>query len=491
MVAQGTSHAQEIAVDIQAKDPPEPTEKIPNPPPMFEAHVKGAPGGLASKDFQLKQVDKDPVVQVNATDVSLYKDSNFKMAMVVLVQGTGYWMGNETFYEGDEAPQEGSFTGLGPAMDELAKAGPKGSRATVLTYGDGKANPKLEMGDVSKLNGSVLGSQKDYESVLDFPLLVGLEQALAIFDNHAGYRKILVVIGDGTGEREDIGGDLSARIEELQQRKVETYSIFYESVESGQQTGYQNMARLGYTDHKQASSRENFATFAKSFVEAINAVYYVSFPGCVAGAVPLVTTCFDHDSQLHELAVVLQGDETDVVEVQTKLWELPKPPEETSLWWLWLILALLGVILIVVIIVKIAKREPAPPPMPVEMPVFEPPPQPASLKTMMLGIGGTDDGMPIVGWIVPLNGPNQYQTFKLLDGISRIGSGGNANIVIQDHFMSTEHCEIVASPTGFKLKDGGSTNGTQVNHQPVSEHDLVDNDHLSMGKTNFKFKSIN
>ncbi len=56
--------------------------------------------------------------------------------------------------------------------------------------------------------------------------------------------------------------------------------------------------------------------------------------------------------------------------------------------------------------------------------------------------------------------------------------------------MSTEHCQISCSPNGFTLIDGGSTNGSYVNDKRVSRHDLVDNDTITLGKTNFKFKSI-
>ena len=70
-----------------------------------------------------------------------------------------------------------------------------------------------------------------------------------------------------------------------------------------------------------------------------------------------------------------------------------------------------------------------------------------------------------------------------------IGTGGAASIVINDGFMSTEHAQILATPQGFVLKDGGSTNGCVVNEQRTSTHELVDNDVIMMGKTNFKFKT--
>jgi pSer/pThr/pTyr-binding forkhead associated (FHA) protein len=112
-------------------------------------------------------------------------------------------------------------------------------------------------------------------------------------------------------------------------------------------------------------------------------------------------------------------------------------------------------------------------------------------KTQMFNIGGGGDGFPIVGWIVPLNGPNQFQTFKLNQGLTKVGTGGAANIIVSDGFMSTEHAEIMCSPDGFTLLDKGSTNGTFVNDHRVAKHELVDNDVFTLGKTNFKFKSIN
>ena len=93
--------------------------------------------------------------------------------------------------------------------------------------------------------------------------------------------------------------------------------------------------------------------------------------------------------------------------------------------------------------------------------------------------------------IVATNGPQAFQTFRLLGGATKIGTGAPSQIVVNDGFMSIEHCQIVSSPQGFVLQDGGSTNGTLVNGKRISTHELVDNDAFTLGKTNFKFKSIN
>ena len=490
----GPARAQ-MRVDLTVKEPPKDAEKgeekgaEENPAPKFQAVIVDAVPGLAAEQFALRQEDADTPISVLAEKVQTYTESNDKMAMVVLIQGDERWMGNET-YRDEEDPdrQEGAYTGIGAALDALGKAGPPGSRAALLVYTAGKAEAKQPMDDATQLAATSLGGQKDFEGKIGIPLLVGLDEAITLFDQHAGYRKILVVIGDGTGQEEDIGAGLKERVDKLKQRKVEVFSIHYESVPSPSPVGQQNMNRLGITESKHASSRDNFSAFADRFVEVIGARYYITFPGCKDG--PL-SPCFTFDGQVHEFVVKAGDQESDITELQLPIWNAPKPEEESSLWWLWLLLALLVIGIVVAVLVVRARRA-EPPPQP--MPVMDMPPAPVAgpAKTMMINAGGGGGGgLPLVGWIVPLAGPNQYQTFKLLQGVTKIGTAPDCNILIQDSFMSSEHAEIVCSPAGFMLKDGGSTNGTYVNDRRVSSHDLVDNDLFTMGKTSFKFKSIN
>jgi hypothetical protein len=137
------------------------------------------------------------------------------------------------------------------------------------------------------------------------------------------------------------------------------------------------------------------------------------------------------------------------------------------------------------------KSVPMPAPMPVvAAPVPDAPKPMGPLKTVMMSAGGGEDGFPIVGWLVPINGPAAYQTFKLRSGGTKIGTAPPADLVVNDGFMSTEHCQISCSPAGFTLIDGGATNGCYVNDRKVQKQELVDNDMITLGKTNFKFKSI-
>ena len=110
-------------------------------------------------------------------------------------------------------------------------------------------------------------------------------------------------------------------------------------------------------------------------------------------------------------------------------------------------------------------------------------------KTMMVNIS-SGDGLPVVGWIVPIAGEKQFQTFKLQYGETRIGTTSNSHIVLNDGYMSTDHAKIIMSPTGFTLQDNNSTNGTFANERRIQRHELVDNDMIMFGKTMCKFKTI-
>ncbi len=465
------------------------------PPPVFEATISGAVPGLEKDQFELQELDAEPAVMVTATEVKPYIKSDDKLAMVVLVQGSGRWMGNETYAEEEEGeePLTGAFSAIPSAVDELAKAGPPGSQAALLVYANGKAIEKQAMDDATKLSGSSLGSQKDYEDVLDSPLLAGLSEATNLLDGFGRFRRVLVVIGDGTGEREDISTDLQDAVGKLQQRKIEVFSIFYEGVESGSPAGQSNMKSLGYTDSHAASSKENFASFAQKIVTEIGKRYYVTFPVCTDTQ---PAQCITTDGNVLEFVVLIDGEETDPVETKTCLWDKPKEEEEGG--WGWLLLLLIPVVAVVCIIflvIRASSSQPAPPPpFPMEMPPpMEEPPMPVKAKTVMLSIGGSADGPPIVGWLVPLDGPNQYQTFKLDTGSTKIGTGDPCQIIIGDSYMSTTHAEIISSPDGYVLKDLGSTNGTYVRNDErlTAEHQLFDNDRFRLGQTNFKFKTIN
>lgn len=63
-----------------------------------------------------------------------------------------------------------------------------------------------------------------------------------------------------------------------------------------------------------------------------------------------------------------------------------------------------------------------------------------------------------------------------------IGRGQRNDIVIDDLAVSGRHAAIVTTGEGSYLEDLNSTNGTQVNGQPVATHFLQDRDVIELAK---------
>ena len=119
-------------------------------------------------------------------------------------------------------------------------------------------------------------------------------------------------------------------------------------------------------------------------------------------------------------------------------------------------------------------------------------PPAASKKTQafMINAGAAaSPGVQLLGWLVPLKGPLRGELFTLAPQ-SVIGTDPTCTVVLQDGYMSSHHAEIVAQGGVWVLRDLGSTNGTQVNDKPVTQHELVDNDFIMFGQSLVKFKSL-
>jgi hypothetical protein len=124
-------------------------------------------------------------------------------------------------------------------------------------------------------------------------------------------------------------------------------------------------------------------------------------------------------------------------------------------------------------------------------PAPAPAPSP-KMRTMAIdaaAAGNTPIGSA-VGWLVPLDGPQTGELFQL-KGRCVVGKAPDCDVHLNDPSISGRHAEFIAGRTGFRVNDLGSTNGTYVNDKRITNADLVDNDTVRLGRTNFKFKSMN
>jgi len=492
-----TAHA-EAEVTLELIPQEDPKKDL---PPDIMAHVKGGTAPPAVDKIKLIQEGKKGPIEISAdpNGFKTYVQGDETLGIVIIVEVHGVWIGNAgVVEESDPGFYPGVYKELTAAIDGLNKAGPPGSKAAIVTYGKGAQLAEMGVVDLGNLTGAGMGTQKtlaggEPTGQTNRDLVAGITEGAALLNTKMGTsRKVLVVFGDGQDTNHDQGlaqlGDLGKK---LSADRVDVYAVYLESTLEGDPNGFKKL-----TKNVQAlNGVDGLASAVSHIVDGINDRYYVRFPGVDVK----LKKSFEWDENPHLFMIKLDKEEieaTEEIQLAPK-WTPPWMRKKASFrWWLWFLILPLGLIALVVVAVKVLGRKKQPEPEPVMMaappPVAAPAPAPAGpMKTIMIGIGGDDQGFPIVGWIVPLNGANQFQTFKLQSGATKIGTGGASHIVINDTFMSTEHAQIVCSPAGFVLVDGGSTNGTQVNERRVDKHELVDNDVFMMGKTSFRFKSIN
>jgi pSer/pThr/pTyr-binding forkhead associated (FHA) protein len=72
--------------------------------------------------------------------------------------------------------------------------------------------------------------------------------------------------------------------------------------------------------------------------------------------------------------------------------------------------------------------------------------------------------------------------------VNRLGRGPESDIRVEDPGVSRAHCEIVLG-TPAVLRDLGSTNGTLVDGQRVSQIALVDGSTVQVGSTTFVYRT--
>ncbi len=447
-------------------------------PPKVRAEIRNAAEGLTAKAFSLEIEDKKGnllVLSPEENGVADFTSGGDPAAVVFLIQGDEYWMGNETYHEPEDdtdEPDIGGFTGVKSSLPSILEILPEGSVAGLVTFGE-----KVKKVDSSeKLSADALGAQKDYKGQNAVEFVGGLDEAISLLQKHGDKRRILIIMGDGTDKRGDVAQELSDRRGKLKRSEVEVFGILFKA--EGNQ-GAESLKRLAYTGFRRASSKDDLPRITKEFANSINATYYVTFPGIHEESKRFLP----FDGEEHVAKIVIGKKELEL-DVKLTKWSPPKKAKKFK-WWLWIPLAIIALIAIAVFATRntLGKSAVAPPP--------PPPEPPAAAHTMMMGVGGSDDGFPIVGWIVPLEGAQKFQTFKLMQGATVIGTSPPSQVVVMDQYMSTEHAEIVCSPAGFILNDKNSTNGTFVNDKQIESHELVDNDVFVLGGTRFKFKSIN
>jgi len=481
-----------IEVQMQVKPPDKNNPKTRDDAPQIDVTVIGAPNLPADK-FTLRDDSAKQTIEMKPSQKRGYTEGTETLGVAIVMNGNPLWIGNDDYVPEDTADirVQGALKALESALDKLnfKDAGPAGSLGTVITYAD-KVVPRIPsaggMGPLANITGGALGSQADYKGSTGLELVKGIELALAELHKAQTARKVLIVVGEGKDTNPEAAkGALANFKKQAASEGIQTFAILYKSaIELDDNPVVINSM---ISAPSTVNSADSIAPAIANILARMADRQYLTFPGFDVKT----GTGFSWDGKAHNLVLKIDKDDTEPTSlVLVPIWSANK-----GFPWLVLVIVVVGAVLLIVIGVKVfGTKQPAPIPQPIAQPVMvtdQPKPM-GPAKTVMIGVGGDEGGFPVVGWIVPLNGAQAYQTFKLRSGGTKIGTAPPCDVVVNDGFMSTEHCQITASPQGFILVDGGSTNGCFVNDRKIQgKQELVDNDMFTLGKTNFKFKSIN
>jgi len=72
-------------------------------------------------------------------------------------------------------------------------------------------------------------------------------------------------------------------------------------------------------------------------------------------------------------------------------------------------------------------------------------------------------------------------THELIGALITIGRAPSNDVVIDDPTVSAQHASLTKLPSGYRLKDLGSSNGTQINGLSITEAGLKDGAEIRFG----------
>ena len=103
-------------------------------------------------------------------------------------------------------------------------------------------------------------------------------------------------------------------------------------------------------------------------------------------------------------------------------------------------------------------------------------------------VSGTAAG-PAAGTLDILYSDGGYKSFSLNKQVSRLGRSSSSDLVLHDDEVSGTHAELHVLKEGYFIRDLGSSNGTFVNGQQVTESWVRPGDEIQLGTTKMTLKS--
>jgi len=89
--------------------------------------------------------------------------------------------------------------------------------------------------------------------------------------------------------------------------------------------------------------------------------------------------------------------------------------------------------------------------------------------------------------LVVLDGPHRGAQYPLRREKTVIGRGSEADLTMDEETLSRAHAAVVFRAGRFVLEDLESANGTLVDGEKITEHELKHGERFSMGHVMFQF----
>ena len=94
------------------------------------------------------------------------------------------------------------------------------------------------------------------------------------------------------------------------------------------------------------------------------------------------------------------------------------------------------------------------------------------------------------GRFLEVQGTGETLLIPLSEGVMHIGRGLSADLHLDEKSVSRRHAMLVDCPSGARLLDDRSSNGTFVNGRRIVQADLHDGDVLVLGRVVLRYLEI-
>jgi pSer/pThr/pTyr-binding forkhead associated (FHA) protein len=96
----------------------------------------------------------------------------------------------------------------------------------------------------------------------------------------------------------------------------------------------------------------------------------------------------------------------------------------------------------------------------------------------------------VVGVLVAIEGELKGEVFRLFDGENKLGRAETGEVVLPSKWISREHAMLVHHGGIFAIVPLNERNRTYVNGQEVDGTEVNDSDSIKLGRTTFRFRTI-